>query len=88
MQHECASVTQSTHLAGEVSLRGTVWESREDRVIHNTVGEIMGNTSYRLGFFLCSVGFFGIFFFYCAVFSCGTQSGAQGMQTPRKETKA
>lgn len=52
MQQECASVTQSTHPAGEVSLWGSLWESREDRVIHNTMGEVMGNASYSLGFFL------------------------------------
>lgn len=48
-QKGCAS--QSRHLAEEVSLWGTLWESREDRVIHNTVGEIIGNTSCWLVFF-------------------------------------
>lgn len=51
-QNECASLTQSTYLAEEVSLWGTLWESREDREIHNTVEEIMGHISYWLGDFL------------------------------------
>lgn len=60
-QKGCASVTQSTHLA-EVSLWGTLWENREDRLTHSTVGEIMGNTSCWLGFFVLSFLFGWVFF--------------------------
>lgn len=53
----CASVTQSTHLAEKASLWGTLWESREDRVIPNTVGEIIGITNCWLGFFSLVLSF-------------------------------